>query len=151
MPQWTLTAKDTLVINGVQILDLGDKMTVHMEAQDALVNVDVMKNGNAIFAAKKQGQKMRMNLRGIIRGDVHTMFVTAVNQWISNPPAFVLFSGSFVKNVGDGAGNISHVSYVLSGGVPEKLPVLEENVEGETQQAIMMMDIMWASAIPVID
>jgi hypothetical protein len=149
--KWTLTSKDTLVINGAQILDLGDKTVVDIEIPDTLVELTIAKNGNAIFASKKMGQKVRMSIRGLLGGDIHTQFVQTVNQWVANPPATLLWNGSFVKNLGDGLGNIKHVSFVLSGGLPEKLSGLLENVEGDTQQGFAIMPIIWAQATPVID
>lgn len=152
MPAWTLTGKDTLIINGVSIQGLGSGTTVNIEIPDTLVEVNVWKNGNASFANKKQGQKVRMTIAAQIRGDIHQAYIQTVNQWIQNPASTILWTGSFVKNLGDGVtGAIGHVSYVLNGGIPEKLPPLMENVDGDGKQAIPDLIIMWASAIPVID
>ena len=152
MPIWTLTGKDTLILNGLSIQGLGNGTTVNLEMPDTLVDLNIWKNGNASFAFKRQGLKVRMTITSQIRGDVHQMFINTVNQILSNPLSTILWTGSFVKNLGDGVtGAIGHVSYVLSGGSPEKLPPLMENVDGDSKQAIPELVIIWASAIPVID
>jgi len=156
---FNITAADTLTITGMfngslttQVFNtLADKSTVHVEFPNDMVTVTIGKNGNAIFAANKKGSMADMDLRPLL-GNVDDVFLTGqIAQWLNAPTAFVLLTGTFVKNLGDGQGNQKKVSYILNGGVVTKNPVLTENVEGDTDQAVAMYKVRWASAVRVID
>ena len=60
--------------------------------------------------------------------------------------SYSLIEGSVIKQVGDGAGNITSNVYMLSGGMVNKLPDVKINVNGDTQQAVVEYQIIFALA-----
>ena len=58
----------------------------------------------------------------------------------------VLATGSVVKQVGDGQGNVSYNTYLLAGGKVQKKPDVKSNVNGDAQQAVVEYIIVFAEA-----
>lgn len=154
-----ITANDTLTITGMyngnlvtQIFNtLSDKSTVNITFPNKLLTLTVGKNANAIAAANKKGMIAMMELRPLAANIDDLFLLSQLAQWSSNPTAFVALSGTFVKNFGDGMGNIVKKSYILNFGFVEENVPLTENVEGETDQAVAMYKLIWGNAVPVID
>ena len=59
--------------------------------------------------------------------------------------AFVLLGGVFIKNVGDGFGNITPVTYIMSGGVPMKNPMAQSVAEGVPEQSLVEWDLVFGN------
>lgn len=156
---YNITANDTLIISGMfngslvqqTFTTLSDKSTVHLEFANDLANGTVGKNGNGIIAANKKGSMSEMTLRPLMANADDNFLLAQLAQWTANPTAFVVLTGSFVKNFGDGQGNQVRKSYVLNGGFVQKHTDLTENVEGETDQAVSVYKLRWLNAVPVID
>jgi len=148
---FTITSNDTLIINGQLFTTLSDKSTVHLDFPNDVVNVTVGKNGNAIFASNAKGSIGDMELRPLMANADHSFLNNQLSQYLANPPSYVVMNGAFTKVLGDGQGNVRRFSYNLNGGVVLKNIMSEENVEGETDQAIAIFKIRWAQCIPIID
>jgi hypothetical protein len=71
-------------------------------------------------------------------------------QQNANFAGTVLLTGTFIKKLGDGAGNITSDTYVLAGGIFQKIPEGKTNVEGETEQSVAIFMIKFASAVRII-
>jgi hypothetical protein len=130
---------------------LSDKSTVNITFPDKLLTLNVGKNGNAIAAANKKGMIAMMELRPLMANADDSFLQSQIVQWTQNPTAYTAMVGTFVKNFGDGQGNITRKSYVLNFGFVEENIPLTENVEGETDQAIALYKLVWGFAVPVID
>jgi hypothetical protein len=65
--------------------------------------------------------------------------------WIKDPSAFNLITGQFVKRTGDGKGNVSNVTYDLAGGIFSKTPVAKTNVEGDTEQSVVVWNLLFSN------
>jgi hypothetical protein len=50
-----------------------------------------------------------------------------------------------IKRIGDGTGNVTNDVYKVNGGVVQKIPVVKENVEGDTEQSVSIYLIMFAN------
>ncbi len=70
-----------------------------------------------------------------------------LTQSDENYAATILAAGEFVKNVGDGAGNIRRDVYTLGGGMITRYVDGKTNVEGDTQQGVAVYNIIFAKAI----
>ena len=132
----TLTGKDTIIVDDRILADMGDGDVAVLEFPNNLFEAKAGKNGNTIYAFNASGQIATLTLR-VIRGSSDDKFIQArLQQAINDPPTFVMFEAELDKRLGDGAGNITIDTYLLSGGVPQKMPAAKENVSGETEQAL---------------
>ena len=141
-----LTGKDTISINGRILNDFGDGDTCHLTFPNDLMVVKTGKNGNSIYAFNAPGQQVEVVLR-VIRGSSDDKFLNQLLALMKNsPPSFVLMSGTFVKNIGDGAGSITADTYILSGGVFKKQTEAKENMDGDTEQAISIYTLTFTNS-----
>ncbi len=141
----SLTGNDTTLIDSQIITDLGDGDVGVLEFPDDLVGIKVGKNGNTLYSFNASGLRVVLTLR-VIAGSADDKYLNSrLAQQINDFPSFVLMSGEFIKRVGDGAGNISSVTYVCQGGVVQKVPVSKENVEGNNDQAIAEWKIVFGN------
>jgi hypothetical protein len=142
----SLTGKDSVSINGVNITDLADGDCAALTFPNDLSNLKTGKNGNTIYAFNYSGRQCHLILR-IVRGSSNDKYL---NQQLSlfknDPAAFTLMTGVIVKNVGDGSGNITNDTYTLSGGTFKKETEVKENAEGDVEQAIAIYTLMFSNA-----
>jgi hypothetical protein len=141
-----ISGNDTVSINNTVITGFGDKNVGTLKFPNELMSVKTGKNGNSIFAFNQTGRTCELELR-ILRGcpdDI--MFNGLLTAMISNPPGFALLIGQFIKKIGDGLGNITSDIYVMSNGVISKVPEAMANVEGDTDQSIVVYNFKFANA-----
>lgn len=140
-----LTGKDTHIVGNRLLTDLGDGDVGNIDAPNNIVEGKKGKNGNMIFAFNSTGTQVDYTVRTLL-GSLDDKFLNAeYNSYKNDPPSYVLLDGEFIKRSGDGLGNVSNIVYRMSGGVPKKLPNAKENVEGDTEQAIVEWQIMYAN------
>jgi len=141
-----LTGKDTTILDSRMLTDFATGDVVNIEAPNNLVELKQGKNGNAIYAYNSTGKQVNVTIR-VIRGTADDKYLTSrMQEYINDPPAFILISGEFIKRSGDGKGNITNEVYTMSGGVIQKMPGGKENVEGDTEQAISIYVIVFSNA-----
>ena len=145
-----LTGSDTVMINNQLITDLADGNCVELTFPNDIAQVKTGKNGNAIYGLNESGKQCEMKLR-VIRGsnDDKLLNNLLANQ-ANNFAGFPLMIGQFVKQVGDGAGNIAADTYITSGGIFTKRIEAKSNVEGDTEQSVAIYTIKWSNAPRVI-
>jgi hypothetical protein len=142
----SLTGNDTLIIDTRIMKDLANGDTCVLDFPNNLMEAKVGKNGNAIFAFNSTGQTVNNKLR-VIRGSADDKYLNSrLNEYLNDPPGFVLMKGEFIKRVGDGAGNITNEIYKVNGGIPQKFPSAKENVEGDIEQAVAEWNIVFVNA-----
>lgn len=96
----------------------------------------VGKDGNAIVAFNAEGRLGEIDLR-ILTGSSDDKWLSGIlSAYQTNPTGFILLSGTFVKILGDGNGNLSRKTYNFAGGVITKMPDTVYNISGDTEQAI---------------
>ena len=72
----------------------------------------------------------------VLRGSTDDVFMqNYINTAPDDFPSAVLLSGTFVKRLGDGQGNVISDTYTLLGGIVSKLVEGKENVAGDVSQA----------------
>lgn len=142
----SLTGKDTIKINDRILNDFADGDIVNLTFPSDLMAVKTGKNGNSIYAFNYTGQQCEVVLR-VIRGSNDDKYLNHLLALMKNDPAaFSLMVGEFIKNVGDGAGNITSDIYILSGGVFKKQSEAKENADGDTEQSVTIYTMMFSNA-----
>jgi len=150
MAKLALTGSDTVTVNNQPLADFADGNCVELTFPNDIANVKVGKNNNAIFGYNAQGVIAEMKIRLVRGGNDDKFLNNLLVQQNNNFAGTVLLTGTFIKKLGDGAGNITSDTYILAGGVFQKIPEGKTNVEGETEQSVAMYSIKWASAVRAI-
>lgn len=146
MPAIALSGSDTINLNNRVFADLADGNCVELTFPNDIANVKTGKNGNSIYGLNESGKQCEVKLR-ILRGSADDKFLNGLlSQQNSNFAGTVLLIGQFIKKIGDGQGNITSDTYVMSGGVFTKQVEGKTNVEGETDQSIAMYTIKFSNA-----
>lgn len=141
-----ITSNDTLTLNGNVFNDFAYGDTCSIGIPNRLINKKTGKNGNTVMAQNASGFNGNANLR-VMRGSSDDQFLMGFVPTINGDfPSTTLLSGTFVKRLGDGQGNITSDTYTVSGGVIAKIPDGKENVEGDTDQGTVMYEIEFANA-----
>lgn len=145
-----LTGSDSVIINNRSLVDLADGDCVTLEFPNDISNVKIGKNGNAIYGLNQMGNLAEVKIR-LIRGSSDDNFMNnLLAQQQANFAGTVLMIGEFIKQLGDGAGNITSDTYILGGGVFQKQVGAKQNVEGDTEQSVSIYMIKFSSAPRVI-
>lgn len=142
----SLTGKDTIKINGRILAEFGDGDTCTITFPNDLVQIKTGKDGNSIYGFQNSGRQCEVTLR-LLRAGADDRFMNNLLALFKNDPAgFVLLTGEFIKNVGDGQGSISQDIYILSGGAFKRNPDAKENADGDTEQAIVVYHLAFSNA-----
>lgn len=146
MSTTAMTGKDTIRVNGRNLNDFVDGDTAVLTFPDDLVQGKTGKNGNTIYALQNTGLRAEVVLR-VLLGSPDDKFLNDLLALMKNDfPAFALLTGEFIKNVGDGKGNITQSIYTLSGGVFKKGVEVKENASGDTEQSVATYALMFSNA-----
>lgn len=144
---FTVTSDDTLTLNGHVFVDLADGDETMLTFPNNLVTRKTGKNGNTMFAQNASGLNCDLSLR-IMRGSADDEFLqNLLNTVPADFPSTQLLTGTFVKRLGDGLGNIVSDTYTLTGGIISKIPEGKENVDGDTSQAVAIYNLIFASGV----
>lgn len=145
-----LSGQDTIILNNRNIVGLADQNAVELTFPNDIANVKTGKNGNSIYGFNESGKQSEVKLR-VIRGSADDQFLNnLLAQQQNNFSGTVLLIGQFIKKLGDGAGNITNDTYIMSGGVFTKLVEAKLNTEGETDQSISMYVIKFSNSPRVL-
>lgn len=146
-----LTGKDTIAIGArglaPRILtDLADGDIGVLDFPNNLVEAKTGKNGNTIYVFNATG-KIAIFTGRIIRGSADDKYFNAeLNRYLQDQPGYTLIDGEFIKRIGDGEGNVTNDVYSMDGGIIQKMPAVKENAEGDTEQAIIIWQIVFANS-----
>lgn len=145
-----LSGADTININNTILTDLADGNSIEMTFPNDIANVKTGKNGNSIYGLNESGKQCETKVR-VVRGGATDKFLNnLLAQQQANFAGTVLLIGQFIKKIGDGQGNITSDTYIMSGGVFTKIPEAKTNVEGETEQSVAIYTIKWSNAPRVL-
>jgi hypothetical protein len=140
------TGEDVIKINGRLLNDLMDGDCAALVHPNDISVVKIGKNGNAIVSFKYDGKVVEVTLR-VLLGTADDKFLNNLcNLYLNDPVAFTMFTGEFSKQIGDGAGNITSITYVLSGGVIKKLVDQKENAEGDSDQGVAPYSLIFTGS-----
>ena len=141
----SMTGDDTIIIGGQLITDFAIGVVAEISFPEDLVKVTRGKNGNTVYALNNQGFQSEVKLK-ILLGGVNDAYLNAQMVSMMNSfSSYVLLSGVFIKNVGDGKGNIKPVTYLMSGGVPKKNPMAQSVAEGTPEQSLAEWDFIFGN------
>ena len=135
MTVYALTGNDVVIINDIPVNDFADNDIGTLDVPNDLFSLSTGKNNNTIFALNEQGNNATLTLRVLLSSGDDKRF----NGLIPRSKDFastILATGSVVKQVGDGSGHISYVTYLLNGGMIQRVPKTKVNVAGDTEQAV---------------
>ena len=142
-----LTGSDTIKILDRVLNDFADGTVAQITIPNELTAVKTGKNGNAIFAFNEMGKQAELQLR-LIRGSSDDKYLNALLNTMRNDfSSFVLLTCEFVKNIGDGEGGITPDTGILTGGVFQKQPEMQDNVEGDTEQAVAIYALKFSGMV----
>jgi hypothetical protein len=131
-----LSGNDTVVINNRTFADFGDGNVVELTFPNDIATVKTGKNGNSIYGLNETGKQCELKIR-LVRGSSDDKFMNnLLQQQNSNFAGFPLLIGQFIKKIGDGLGNVTSDTYILSGGLFTKQVEAKSNVEGDSEQSI---------------
>lgn len=141
-----LSGSDTTIINNRILQDLADANCTDLTFPTDIANVKTGKNGNSIYGLNESGKQCEVKLR-LIRGSSDDQFLNnLLVQQQANFAGTVLMIGEFVKKLGDGQGNITSDTYIMSGGVFTKQVEAKTNTDGETEQSIAMYTLKFSNS-----
>jgi hypothetical protein len=147
--QISLTGDDTVILaagaNQILVNDFAIGVVAEITFPENLVKVTRGKNGNTVFALNNQGFQSEVKLKVLLGKNTDTFLnaqMAAMQQAFSG---YVLLTGTFIKNVGDGLGNITPVTYIMSGGVAMKNPMAQSVAEGVPEQSLVEWDLIFAN------
>lgn len=142
----SLTGSDTVSINNRVFADFADGNCVELTFPNDIANVKTGKNGNSIYGLNESGKQCEVKLR-LVRGSADDKFLNGLlAQQQINFAGMVLMIGQFIKKLGDGQGNVTSDTYVMSGGVFTKQVEAKTNVEGETEQSVAIWTMKFSNA-----
>ena len=142
----SLCGNDVLKLNGRIFSDFMDGDVAQIVYPNDLAVVKTGKNGNSIVAFKNDGRQVDLTLR-IAAGSADDKFLNNLLALFKNDAAaFSMLTGEFTKNVGDGAGKVTAITYILSAGVPTKQPGTVDNSDGNTEQAVVVYGFKFTNA-----
>lgn len=145
MSIFSLTGDDSIIINDIPLNDFADGDIGSLSLPNNLFDMQTGKNGNTIFALDESGNNATLTVRVLMSSNDDKR----LNGMIPKSKGFaqsVLATGSVVKQVGDGQGNVSYNTYLLAGGMVQKKPDVKSNVNGDASQAVVTYDIVFAEA-----
>lgn len=149
MATYTLTGDDTIIINDLPLNDFPNGDIATLELPNNLMEIATGKNGNTIFALDESGNNATLTVKVLLssKDDKRLNGLIPPSDGFAS---YILLTGSVIKQVGDGAGNISYNTYLLQGGMVQKKPSIKSNVNGDTEQAIAEYVIQFANAARAI-
>ena len=146
MSQTVITGNDTLTLNNRIFNDLTDGSVIDLSFPNKVAVLKVGKNRNSLFAENTTGYACDLKIRLLRRGADDGFLLNLYNlQTGGNFSAQTLLTGSFVKQGGDGKGNVSYDTYNLQGGIFVSGQPAISNPEGNTEQNSVMWELMFAN------
>lgn len=146
MPSVALSGSDTVILNDRVFADLADGDCAKLDFPNELANLKTGKNGNSIYGLNESGKQADFVLR-IIRGSADDKFLNNLMvQQQANFAGWILLKGQFIKKVGDGNGNITSDTYIVSGGIFKKAVPAKTNTDGDSEQSIVVYEFKFSNA-----
>lgn len=146
MASVSLTGADVLKLDDRLLSNFADGTVANIEFPNNVVEAKKGKDGSALYAFNTTGFTANVTLR-IVLGSPDDKYVNSrFQEYRLDPAAFLLIGGVFTKRSGDGAGNIVNTIYRMGGGVIQSLPNTQSNVEGETEQAVAIWNIVFTNS-----
>lgn len=146
MSSVAMSGSDALTLNNRLLADFADGDYANLEFPNGVADVKTGKNGNSIYSFNATGKQSDLTIR-VLRGSADDKFLNnllALQQ--GNFSSFILMTGNMVKKIGDGEGNVSNDTYVMSGGIFAEQVGAKSNVEGDTEQSVSIYKLKFSNA-----
>lgn len=141
-----MSGSDTIQLNNRVFADLADQDCVVLTFPNEIAQVKTGKNGNSIYGLNESGKQCEVTMR-LVRGSADDQFMNnLLSQQQANFAGFPLMIGEFIKKIGNGLGEISSDTYIMSGGVFTKQVEAKMNVEGDTEQSISIYTMKFSNS-----
>lgn len=145
-----LSGSDTVMIQNRIFADLADENCVELTFPNDIASVKTGKNGNSIYGLNESGKQADVKIR-VVRGSADDKFLNGLlAQQNANFAGMVLLFGSFIKKLGNGQGQITSDTYIMSGGVFSKQVEAKMNVTGDSEQSVSIYTLKFSNAPRVI-
>lgn len=141
----SLTGNDVVTLNGRVFHDFANGDIIKLDFTGDLIKVQASKDGNVIYGLNTEGRTSSLALKLLAGSSDDRYLNSLLASQLSDLSGFILIVGSFVKRVGDGAGNITNVIYNTLGGVIERFPSAKTSTTGDTEQSISEWMIRFGS------
>ena len=146
----SLSGQDTVIINNQVFTGQADANYVELKFPNQIATAKTGKNGNSIYGFNEMGKQCEVTIR-LVRGSAdHKFMNNLLTQQQANFAGTVLLIGQFIKKLGDGQGNITSDTYILSGGVFTKIPEAMSNAEGDAGQSVAIYTMMFTNAPEIL-
>lgn len=145
-----MSGDDTLILNNRILTDFADQDCAVLTFPNKIAAAKTGKNGNTIYSMNQMGKQAELSMR-IIRASADDKFLNnLLSQQQGNFSGFPLLIGSFIKNIGDGQGNVAKDTYQTSGGIFLEIPMAKTNTEGQEEQSVAIYKLLFSLAPRVI-
>lgn len=146
MSRVSLSGNDTLIIDDRVFADLADDDAAVLDFAEDIAVVKKGKNGNTIYAFSQGGKICGVTIR-VLRGSPDDKYLNArYEQMKANFAGFPLVIGRFIKKIGDGEGNVTNDTYIMSGGVFTRAANAKTNQQGDTEQSVSIYVLTFGDA-----
>jgi hypothetical protein len=146
MSTFSLYGADTISINDKLLKDFGHGEVAKVSFPNELATLKTGKNGNTIIVQNASGFQATLELK-VLRGSADDKYLNSqLTLYRSNPTSYVVDNVELVKKIGDGSGNVTADTYILTGGVPSKQVEAVVNVEGDTEQVLSVYTFVFATS-----
>ena len=137
----SLTGNDTLKLRDRVFADFADGDYATLTFPNDIAALKTGKDGNTIYALNETGRQCELVIR-VLRGSSDDKFLQNILATQKNNfSGFVTLEGELVKRVGDGQGNITTDTYLVTGGVFTKNVEVKSSAEGDTDQSVSVYTI----------
>lgn len=141
----SLTGNDTLKLRDRVFADFADADFASLTFPNDIAALKTGKDGNTVYALNESGRQAELVIR-VLRGSSDDKFLQNIlAEQRKDFSRFVLLEGELVKRVGDGQGNITNDTYLVTGGVFTKNVEVKSNADGDTEQSISIYTIAFGN------
>lgn len=124
--------KDTLTRN---LKNFAQGAIAQVTFNNDIANSDVAKDGG-IVSPDVRGGLAELTVRLLAGSDDDNFFLNEIASYRQNSSGYIMLGATFIKNFGDGRGNVSKRTYTLNGGAVSRIPQFTTDVNGDVEQAI---------------
>ncbi len=133
----SLTGSDVVTLNGRIFHDFANGDIVKLTFTGELVKTQPSKNGNVVYSLCEDGNLSTLTMRLLAGSSDDRYLNSLLASQKGDFSAFILIVGSFVKRVGDGAGNVTNIVYNTLGGVIKMFPDAKSSTGSDTDQSVV--------------
>lgn len=149
MSSVAFVGSDGIQINGIPLIGFSNGKAVLLDYPNDLINMTIGKDGSMVGAKNEAGAQVECKLRLLIGSPGDRYLNSLMLQQQANPSGFGIITGVFAKVVNtDGGTQVAR--YSLSRGLIRKIPGGQDDTQGDTEQAIVEWEILFAQSVRTV-